>query len=167
MTTTPSDSSSETEQNKRAAIQRQVLIGLLSALAAAAAYGATQTIARSLVTTTAPASVSATWTIFFGMLILFGMSFRNLGKDLRAPRSALFMMALAGIASSFGVFFMFSALSKAPVTLASPIGALNPLVAMALTHIFLQRLERVTPRMIAGAALVVVGVILVILGRAG
>jgi drug/metabolite transporter (DMT)-like permease len=143
-----------------------VLIGLASALAASAAYGTTQTIARSLVTGTAPASVSATYTIFFGMFLLLAMSAPNLRKDLRAPRSALVMMSIAGICSSFGVFFMFTALSLAPVTLASPIGALNPLVAMALTHVFLQRVERITPRMVAGGVLVVIGVTLVVLGQA-
>ena len=171
MASDPPSSTTPTEQNappsSSAKLRRQIIIGLLSALAAAVAYGVTQTIARSLVTTTVPATVTATYTIFFGMLILFVMSFRNLAKDLRAPRSALGMMALAGIASSFGVFFMFTALSKAPVTLASPIAAVNPLIAIVLTHIFLQRLERVTPRMVAGAVLVIIGVVLVILGRAG
>ncbi len=135
------------------------------ALAAAAAYGATQTIARSIVTGTAPASVSATWTIFFGMIFLFFMSLNNIKTDMKAPKKAFLMMGLAGIFSSFGVFFMFSALSNAPVTVASPIGAINPLVAMALTHIFLQKLERVTIQMVAGSVLVLLGVTMVILGR--
>ena len=146
-------------------IKKQVYIGLASALAAAAAYGATQTIARSIVTSTAPASVSATWTIFFGMIFLFFMSLNNIKKDIKAPKKAFFMMGLAGIFSSFGVLFMFSALSNAPVTVASPIGAINPLVAMALTHIFLQKLERVTINMVLGSILVLIGVTMVILGR--
>jgi drug/metabolite transporter (DMT)-like permease len=146
-------------------IKKQIYIGLASALAAAAAYGATQTIARSIVTGTAPASVSATWTIFFGMIFLFFMSLNNIKTDMKAPKKAFLMMGLAGIFSSFGVFFMFSALSNAPVTVASPIGAINPLVAMALTHIFLQKLERVTIQMVAGSVLVLLGVTMVILGR--
>lgn len=146
-------------------VKKQVYIGLASALAAAAAYGATQTIARSIVTTTAPASVSATWTIFFGMIFLFFMSLNNIKTDIKAPKKAFLMMGLAGVFSSFGVFFMFSALSNAPVTVASPIGAINPLVAMALTHIFLQKLERVTIQMVAGSVLVLLGVTMVILGR--
>ena len=146
-------------------VKRQVYIGLASAVAAAAAYGATQTIARSLVTTAAPASVSATWTIFFGMIFLFFMSLNNIKTDMKAPKKAFFMMGLAGIFPSFGVFFMFSALANAPVTVASPIGAINPLVAMALTHVFLQKLERVTIQMVAGSVLVLFGVTMVILGR--
>ena len=59
-------------------IKKQLYIGLASALAAAAAYGATQTIARFVVTSTAPASVSATWTIFFGMIFLLFMSLNNI-----------------------------------------------------------------------------------------
>jgi drug/metabolite transporter (DMT)-like permease len=62
---------------------------------------------------------------------------------------------------------MYTALSKAPVTLASPIVTAYPLIAMTLTHIFLQRLERVTARMVLGAILVAIGITFVILGRAG
>jgi drug/metabolite transporter (DMT)-like permease len=146
--------------------KKQVYIGLASAVAAAAAYGATQTIARSVVTGVASPAVSATWTIFFGVLFLFIMSIKNLKTDIKAPRSAFLMMALAGICSSFGVFFMFTALSKTPVTIASPIGAINPLIAMALTHLFLQKMERVTLRMVGGSILVLIGVTIVIIGRA-
>jgi drug/metabolite transporter (DMT)-like permease len=143
-----------------------VFVGLASALLAAAAYGVTQTLARHLVTTSAPPQVGAVYTILFGMLILFGMSVRSMRQDLKAPRIDIGLMALAGIASSFGVLFMFGALSLAPVTLASPIAAVNPLIAIALTHVFLQRVERVTPRMLFGAVLVFGGVLLVVLGRA-
>ena len=62
---------------------------------------------------------------------------------------------------------MYTALARAPVILASPIVATYPLIAMILAHIFLQRLERVTLRMVLGAILVAVGFSFVVLGRAG
>ena len=58
-------------------------------------------------------------------------------------------------------------LAMAPVILASPIVATYPLIAMILAQIFLQRLERVTLRMVLGAILVAVGISFVVLGRAG
>ncbi|MDA1096378.1 MAG: DMT family transporter, partial [Chloroflexi bacterium] len=160
-------SKGEASPSSQRGLRNPVAIGLISAVLAAAAYGTTQTLARHLVTGAAPPQVGATYTILFGMLILAAMSARNWRQDLKAPRAAMAWMAAAGTASSFGVLFMFTALSQVPVTLASPIGAVNPLIAIALTHIFLQRLERVTPRMIFGAILVVVGVTLVVIGRVG
>jgi len=100
------------------------------------------------------------------MLFLLVISVPHLKRDLRAPRWALIMMILAGVCSSFGIFLMYTALARAPVMLASPIVATYPLIAMTFTHIFLQRLERVTLRMVLGAILVVVGITFVVLGQA-
>ncbi len=144
----------------------RVAIGLLCAVAGAAAYGTGHAIARHVVTRAAPAPVTATYTLFFGMLFLLVISLPHLNRDLRAPRWALVMMTLAGVCSSFGIFLMFSALARAPVMLASPIVATYPLIAMTFTHIFLQRLERVTLRMVLGAILVAVGITFVVLGQA-
>ena len=146
---------------------RRVAIGLLCAVAGAAAYGTGHAIARHVVTRVAPAPVTATYTLFFGMLFLLVISVPHLKRDLRAPRSALIMMILAGVCSSFGIFLMYTALARAPVMLASPIVATYPLIAMTFTHIFLQRLERVTLRMVLGAILVAVGITFVVLGQAG
>ncbi len=162
---TGSETPPETALHRPPRWRGPVTIGLASALLAAAAYGVTQTLARHLITTSAPFQVGATYTILFGMIILAAMSSTSLKRDLRAPRAEIMWMALAGIASSFGVLFMFAALSRAPVTLASPIAAINPLIAIALTHLFLQRVERVSPRMVAGALLVFAGVVLVVLGK--
>ncbi len=143
-----------------------VAMGLLCAVAGAAAYGTGHAIARHVVTRAAPAPVAATYTLFFGMLFLFVVSVPHLGSDLKAPRWSLMMMGLAGICSSFGIFLMYTALARAPVMLASPIVATYPLIAMTFTHLFLQRLERVTPRMVLGAILVAVGITFVVLGQA-
>ena len=142
-----------------------VAMGLLCAVAGAAAYGTGHAVARHVVTHAAPAPVAATYTLFFGMLFLFIVSLPHLGKDLQAPRWSLIMMGMAGICSSFGIFFMYTALARAPVMLASPIVATYPLIAMTFTHLFLQRLERVTPRMVLGAILVAVGITFVVLGQ--
>jgi uncharacterized membrane protein len=58
------------------------------------------------------------------------------------------------------------ALVEAPVVIVAPIVAVYPLITITLTTIFLKNIEKVTPKTISGAALVVTGVILVGLGTA-
>ena len=161
-----SPSSTQSQKVQRSGTGR-VAVGLLCAVAAAAAYGTSHAIARYVVTNTAPAPVTAAYTLFFGVLFLLVLSVPHLKRDLQAPRWALILMAMAGVCSSFGIFLMYTALARAPVILASPIVATYPLIAMILAHIFLQRLERVTLRMVLGAILVAVGISFVVLGRAG
>jgi len=158
-------SSTQSQEVQRSGTGR-VAVGLLCAVAAAAAYGTTHAVARYVVTNAAPAPVTAAYTIFFGMLFLFVISVPHLKRDLQAPRWALIMMTMAGVCSSFGVLLMYTALARAPVTLASPIVASYPLIAMIFSHIFLKQLERVTLRMVLGAILVAVGMTFVVLGRA-
>ncbi len=159
-------SSRQSQEVQRSGTGR-VAVGLLCAVASAAAYGTAHAIARYVVTTAAPAPVTAAYTIFFGMLVLFVISVPHLKRDLQAPRWALIMMAMAGVCSSFGILLMYIALARVPVILASPILASYPLIAMIFTHIFLQKLERVTLRMVLGAILVAVGMTFVVLGQMG
>lgn len=161
----PSSQSAAPPQPHRAS--RSLVIGVLCALAGAIAYATGHNIARHVVTSAASAPVTATYTLFFGMVILAAISLPRLGKLVEAPRAAVLTMATAGVLSSLAIFLMYTALSKAPVTLASPLVSLYPLIAMTLTHFFLQRLERITFGMVIGALMVASGVIFVILGRAG
>ena len=46
----------------------------------------------------------------------------------------------------------------------TPLASLNPLVTLTLAHLFLQRLERVTARMVGGTVMAVGGVVLVVVG---
>ena len=62
---------------------------------------------------------------------------------------------------------MFQALSRAPVTVVSPIYAFNPVITLILAHLFLKRLEALDFLLAAGTMISVVGVILVILGATG
>ena len=146
--------------------QRPVLLGSMAAGLAAVAYGSSQFLARYLVTEQAPPLVVATFALMAGMMILASVSARGLLQDRRASRRSFLFMALAGLSASAGVAFNFSALSLAPVVVVAPVTSITPLVSLGLAHIFLQRQERITPRIWAGAALVVVGVILITLGAA-
>ena len=153
----------EPPQSQRAS--RPLVIGILCALGGAIAYAAGHNIARHVVTSTASAPITASYTLFFGMVILAVLSLPRLGEFLEAPRAAILTMATSGVMSSLAIFFMYTALSKAPVTLASPLVALYPLITMTLAHFFLQRLERITRGMVIGAIMVAIGVTFVIMGQ--
>ena len=75
-------------------------------------------------------------------------------------------MAMAGVVGTAGITMNFFALTHAPVATVAPVLAASPLFALILTHLFLQRLERVTPRIWLGAILVVVGVTVITLSNA-
>jgi drug/metabolite transporter (DMT)-like permease len=70
-------------------------------------------------------------------------------------------LLLAGVLNTTFMTLYYVALQVAPVTLVIPIIATSPLVVVVLSRLFLPRLERVSPRLVAGAVVVVVGAIAV------
>ena len=121
-------------------------LGYLSALVAAMAYGVTQVLGKKLVTDFANPLVTATFTVLFGTLILSMFVGRQMPGEVKAaPRRSLLFIVLAGITSSAGLALMYAALTRAPVVVVSPIASLNPLMAIVLAHLFLKRMERITP----------------------
>jgi uncharacterized membrane protein len=84
----------------------------------------------------------------------------------KAGQEAWLFMSLSGVASAWGVAFLFLAFKEAPVVLVAPLSGSYPLVAIVLTHLFLQRLEKVTLRTVVGAIMVVAGVALIAATRA-
>lgn len=146
--------------------QRPILLGIMASVLAAVCYGAAQFLARKVVTGQTPALVATTFSLVAGMVILGMLSARGVAQDRHAPKRDFLFMALAGLLASGGVAALFYALTLAPLVVVSPIAAVNPLVSLALAHLFLQRLEKVTLRIWIGAGLVVAGVVLVALGAA-
>ena len=146
--------------------RRPVLLGSAAAGFAAVSYGVTHYLARILVTEQAPPLVVATFALLAGLLLLGAFSHRSLIHDRHAPKRAFLSVALAGLAASAGVALSFTALSIAPVIIVSPVVSVTPLVSLVLAHLFLKRLERITPRMWIGSVMVVVGVIFVTMGAA-
>ena len=144
-------------------IQRPVILGSVAAGLATVCYGSTHFLARKLVMEQGSPLVVATIGLLVGTLIFLAVSSRGVVQDRSAPRRAFLLMALAGLTSSTGVVFAFSALSLAPVVVVSPVVAVNPLISLGLGHRFLHRVEKVTLRIWMGAALVVAGVIFIAL----
>ena len=71
---------------------------------------------------------------------------------------------IAGLLQGIAVASLFHALSRADVTIVTPIYASQPIIALVLASVFLRQLESVDWLLAAGTVLSVAGVILVILG---
>ena len=133
-------------------------IGILIGLSTAAVYGLTQFLERKVVTETAPPLIAAAFALMFGLIFMSILFHRGVVGDIgRAPKRAWLFVGLAGLAASWAVLTLLFALSKSPVVLVSPAVSISPLVTMLLTHLFLQRLERVTRWIVVGGALIIVG----------
>ena len=146
-------------------VRRRVLLGYFAGFGAAACYGSLTLVGRKIVTDFAPPLVATGFSMLFGAMILGILVHRHAIVDLPlAPKRGWLMVVLAGCASTWGVSFWFLALKESPVVLVAPLVGASPLVSIVLTHLFLQRLERVTWRTVIGALLVVAGVALVVLG---
>jgi drug/metabolite transporter (DMT)-like permease len=146
-------------------LRTPVLLGVLTSLLSIVSYGISQVVTKSLVSGAASPQVGAAITLATGTVVLFFVSVRSLGRDLRAPRRSLMWVGLAGLLASNGAMLSLIAQAKAPLTVVSPILAVNPLMTLVLTAIFLRQVERVTMRVVLGSLLVIGGVVLVILGN--
>ncbi len=145
--------------------KREFIIGTAFAFSAALAYGTSQVLIRKGMVGMAPPMVGAAISLLSGTLGLSIIGMRNPGTNLRQEKKSVVWMLLAGVLGGLGIMANFFALSMAPVTTVSPLTATNPLFALLWSYFFLGKLERITPRVILGTALVVAGVILVTLGR--
>lgn len=85
----------------------------------------------------------------------------NVRGFLAAPRSAYRWFVAAGVISAVALFSLFEALSRGRVVVVDPISSPTSLFAILFTALLLREVERVTPRLIVGAVLVVTGVVLI------
>ena len=148
-----------------ATTRRRLLLGYLAALGAAFCYGSGALVARKIVDDYSSPMVGTAFSMLLGTMIVGALFHRHSLADVRrAPRRGWVFVVLAGCASTWGVSFWFLAFTKAPVVLVAPLVGTSPLVSILLAHLFLQRLERVTWRVVLGAVVVVVGVGLIAVG---
>ena len=103
-------------------IQRGVHLGYLAGLGAALCYAASNLIAKKIVSDYSSPTVGTALSMSFGTIILATLFYRDVARDaLTAPRRAWVFVALAGIAATWGVSFLFLAVSQAPVVLVAPL----------------------------------------------
>ena len=144
----------------RARIGTPLVLGYLSAFTAAMAYGIIHVLNKKIVTDFANPLVAATFTVLFGTLVLALFIGKRVPGDIKtAPRKSLLFMALAGITATTGLVLSYIALTQAPVVIVAPVASINPLIALLFAHLFLRNLERITPRIVLGALLVLAGVV--------
>ena len=148
------------------ATESRVVLGYAAALGAAFCYGAAAVIAGKIVDDYSSPMVGAAFSLLFGTLIIAFLFGKTAVADIAAaPRRALGLIGLAGVAATWGVSFWFLALDKAPVVLVAPLTGTHPLWSIALAHLFLQRMDRVTWRTAMGALMLVAGIALIADGR--
>jgi drug/metabolite transporter (DMT)-like permease len=144
----------------------EAIIGIAFGIGAGLSYGVSSVLIKYGVGSLASPLVGAAVSLLSGTLGLSILGARGVKTDLSKKKGIIFML-LAGVTAACGVISSFFALSMAPVVLVSPVQSTNPLFALLWSYLFLGRLERITPRLILGSVLVVTGVILITLGRAG
>ena len=81
---------------------------------------------------------------------------------LDAPRRTYAYFAGSGTLTAVALLSLFAALQIGRVVVVDPIAATAPLFTAVFAAVLLRDLERVTPRLVAGAVLIVVGVVLVV-----
>jgi uncharacterized membrane protein len=80
-----------------------------------------------------------------------------------APRAGRFWFAMTGISNGLSALTLFAAVRNGPITLVAPLAAIYPLVTVALSAVMLRHIA-ITARIVAGTALTVLGVVLVLIG---
>ena len=146
---------------------RRTFQGYLASVGSAAGYGFGTYFAYLVIRDGVPPMTATFFSLVFGLLLMAALFPRPALIDLKvATLRGWVVVSMSGLASAFGVTSFYLALEQVSVVVASPVAGANPLVAIILTHIFLQRLERVTLRPVIGAILVVAGVALVTIGTA-
>lgn len=140
--------------------------GLLAAFGAALSYGVRPILVKfgldaASIPVTA-ALVGAATGLLYAAIMSRPWRLRRSGIDIRAivaaPATPWFVGS--GALQALGIVFITAALSGSDVSVVYPITSSAPLVTVILSWLFLRAHEQVTPRMVAGAAAVVAGVIL-------
>ena len=143
-------------------------LGYLLALGGAATFATRDVISRQVVSTISDPLVTSGLALAVGGAILTVLLHRQVIRSIRTlPRNYLLICTLAGLFQGLAVASLFQALSRAPVTVVSPIYAFTPVITLILAHTFLRRMETIDFLVVAGTMLSVVGVILAIFGATG
>ena len=130
------------------------------AVASAVCYGGSSVLIREGVRDlTTPLVGTGIASIWGTLILLLPQAARRRQKGAGMSRGLL-LFALAGMVGASGFITNAYALENADVVVVVPVSSINPLFTMAFAALLLQRAERVTRRLISGAALVVLGVII-------
>lgn len=100
----------------------------------------------------------------FGALLALGTyaAVAGRGDVLDAPRRTYAYFAGSGTLTAVALLSLFAALQIGRVVVVDPLAATAPLFTTVFAAVLLRDLERVTLRLVAGAVLIVIGVVLVV-----
>ena len=139
-------------------------LGYLFAVGAAVAYGAVTVMAKHITTEFAPPLVTAAYSLLIGTLLLAIFTHRKVVSSfVPSQRSQVGYAMTVGICAGLAILFLYSALSRAPVTVVNPVASAYPLVTLMGAHIFLRRLESINPPLALGTLITVAGIVMVVL----
>ncbi len=143
---------------------KDAIIGRVFGIGAGLSYGVTMVLVRHGVGDLTVPLVGAAIAVFSGTLGLFVIGGRGLKAGLVEGKNSVLLMAAAGAAGAGGIIASFFALSRAPVTVVSPLLSITPLFALLWSWLFLGHLEKITRRLVLGSLLVVAGIALIVVG---
>lgn len=145
-------------------------LGYLLAIGASTAFASRDAVSRHVVGVLglAPPFVVSGFSLVIGGAVLFAFTSRGVISTIRdLPPRYVAICCLAGLLQGMAVASLFQAVSRAPITIVTPIYASQPVIALLLAWLFLRRLETLDTLLAVGTFLSVAGVILVILGATG
>lgn len=82
-------------------------------------------------------------------------------KHFKFSISDLPIFIAAGLSLGLGWLCILYALSHGPVVLVSPLTSLHPLVVLVFSSVFLKDVEKITPQIVIGSCIIVLGVVMI------
>ena len=139
-------------------------LGYLFAIGASLGLGTMDVIAKHITSEIAPPLVTAAFSLLIGTLLLAVISHRQVVSSFGpSQRGHVGHAMMAGVSVGLAIILFYSALSRAPVTVMSPVASGSPLVTLIVAHVFMRRLESINPPLAIGTLITVAGIIMVVL----
>ena len=101
--------------------------------------------------------------VMSSLVVLTVQRIRKGSFAVEAPWTGRFWFMITGISNGLSALCLFIAVRNGPITLVAPLAAIYPLVTVGLSAVLLKHIA-ITPRIVAGTALTVAGVALVLIG---
>ena len=142
-------------------------LGYLLAVMAAVSFATVSVAGKHVVSDFTTPLVASAISLLLGMSLLSIVAGRDVIRGMRRPLPKYVLVCLfAGMLQGLAQLSLLESLSRADVTMVTPIYASSPLVTLILAHFFLRRLERINLFVVGGTFFTIGGVTLVLVGMA-
>jgi len=95
--------------------------------------------------------------VFYAIVLLMSKGMRH---SISLNRYDVLLLCGAGVFLTTGWLTLFYALSLGDVIIVAPLANLQPAMVVGLSYLFLKDIEKITPRMISGILVIIIGVLL-------